>query len=361
MQRGDLAALRRPHGLTGVAAALAAAVLFGVGVPLAKLLVGDVAPLVLGALLYLGAAAALIVWGALARSGRPALGGEPALRRQDLPLLFATSVLGGVVAPLLLLAGLRRLPGVVASLLLNLEAPFTILLAIALFHEHLGRRGAIGAAFVVAGAAIVSGGSLHGGNPMGALAVAGACLAWAVDNNLMQRLSARDPAAIVRAKGILAGASMGVLAFATGDAWPPPATIAAALALGATSYGASLMLALVAMRSLGAARQAAYFATAPFIGTCAAVPLLGERMGIRELAAAAIMAVGVRALVNERHAHRHVHAAVQHEHQHEHDGHHRHAHGPADPPGEPHAHPHRHAALEHEHDHVSDLHHRHRH
>ncbi len=38
-----------------------------------------------------------------------------------------------------MLFGLERLSGVLTSLLLNLEAPFTVLVAMLVFREHLGR------------------------------------------------------------------------------------------------------------------------------------------------------------------------------------------------------------------------------
>ncbi|WP_437607991.1 hypothetical protein WMF20_45120 [Sorangium sp. So ce834] len=110
---------------------------------------------------------------------------------------------------------------------------------------------------------------------------------------------------------------------------------------------------------LGAAREAAYFATAPFLGAVLAIPLLGERPGAADLAAAGLMAAGVALLRSERHAHAHTHAPLEHDHVHTHDEHHRHAHDGAF--DEPHAHPHRHEPLSHDHPHVPDLHHRHEH
>jgi uncharacterized membrane protein len=201
-------------------------------------------------------------------------------------------------------------------------------------------------------------------DPLGALALAGACLAWAVDNNLTQRLSLRDPVAIVQLKA--AGAALGnVLLAASFDASarvPDGRVVAAALVLGALSYGASILLDVYALRLVGAAREAAYFATAPFFGALLAVPLLGEHIGAREASAAALMIAGVRLLLRERHEHVHRHQPLVHEHVHTHDDeHHRHAHDAPVAPGVAHSHEHAHDALEHSHPHVSDAHHRHEH
>ena len=341
----------------GTAAALGAAALFGMSAPAAKLLLARAEPLMLGALLYLGAGVGLTAL-RFAGAGRR---GEASLRRADLPLAAGMTVAGGVVAPVLLLVGLRHVTAVSGALLLNLEAPFTVLLAVLLFGEHLGGRAALGVAAMVLGAATlaVAPGGVLAADATGVLAVAAACLAWAVDNNLTQRLSLRDPLAIAQVKGLCGGGVALGLALAFGVAPPPIGVVGSAAALGFVSYGLSLALAVYAMRAVGAAREAALFATAPFIGALASWLLLHEPFGIRELVALALMVAGVVLLARERHSHRHVHEPLRHDHRHVHDVHHGHAHGAADPPGEPHAHEHVHEPLEHEHPHVSDVHHRH--
>jgi drug/metabolite transporter (DMT)-like permease len=344
----------------GVLAGLAAAVLFGASPPLAKLLLGDVSPLMFSALLYLGAGAALSVMRAVV-SPRDDGAAETPLRREDAWPLLLLTVSGGVVGPFLLLIGLQRLAGAEAALLLNLEAVFTIGLAVVVFGEHLDRAEAVAACLIVAGAVVLTiepGARLTTGG--GALAIAGACLCWALDNNLSQRLSLRDPIAVVRLKALGAGLGSLGLALLTGASFPNLSTAAVALLLGALSFGVSLVLDLHALRTLGAAREAAIFATAPFVGALLAIPVLGERLGARDMVAAAAMALGVCTLVRARHGHVHVHEELFHDHAHTHDVHHQHAHAEEPPPGI-HAHPHRHEPLTHDHAHVSDLHHRHAH
>ena len=349
---------RNPALRDGVAAALSAAALFGFGTPLAKLLLPGTGALPLAGLLYLGAGAGL----AAIVLGRRAGGGtvrEAPLRLHDVPLLAGVVLAGGVAAPVLLLLGLERLPAVDASLLLNLEAPFTALLAVALFGEHLGARALTATALIVlVGAALGDGATGPGERWLGAGLVAAACLGWAVDNNLTQRLSLRDPIAVTLVKALAAGTVNLTLSVATGHSLPAPSRAMAALALGTVSYGLSIALAVRAMRALGAARQAALFAVAPFFGALMSVPLLGERL---DPVALGLMATGVLLLVRERHEHEHVHEPLEHDHRHVHDEHHDHEHADGMAAGEPHAHPHRHGRLSHAHPHVSDAHHRHRH
>jgi drug/metabolite transporter (DMT)-like permease len=367
----------------GALRGLAAAALFGASAPLAKRLLPGVSPAMLAGLLYGGAGLALTGWG-LARRRRASAGApspEAALRRTDLPALAAIVILGGVVGPICMLWGLGRLSAVSGALLLNLESPLTALLAVLLFREHLGWRSALAILVIVGAAALLGAADPPSGAGAGAgagerphlalpaLAVGAACLAWAIDNNLTQRLSVRDPIAVVRIKALGAAGCNLALALATGSPAPHFGLLAAALAVGAASYGVSVVLDFQALRILGAAREAAYFATAPFAGALLAIPLLGQRPGQRELVAAVVMAAGVALLLRDRHDHRHTHDALEHDHLHVHDQHHQHVHDhdhltgahPAAAPGQAHAHPHRHDPLTHEHPHSSDIHHRHRH
>ncbi len=341
----------------GAAYGLLAAALFGLSAPLAKLLLGTVSPQLLAGLLYLGAGVGLGGWRLL----RPASDEAP-LQRRDLPTLAAVVAAGGVVGPLLMLWGLSRVSAVTGSLLLNLEGPLTMLVAVMFFREHLGWRGWLAAALILLGAGVLKlqpGGGTSDG--WGMLAIALACLAWALDNNLTQRLSLRDPFAIVQVKALAAGSFNLLLSLVLGAELPSPAVTSLAALLGLGSYGASVVLDAYALRLVGAAREAAYFATAPFTGTLFAAFFLGAPLGPAELAAMLLMMGGVACLLLERHSHLHQHEPLAHEHSHSHDAHHQHEHGAGDPPGEPHSHVHQHEALVHEHPHSSDLHHRHRH
>ena len=336
---------------------LLAAALLGVSAPISKRLLGDVSPQVLAGLLYLGAGLALTLYRAL----RPATTEAP-LVKADLPKLAAVVAAGGVAGPVLMLFGLQRTSAVTSSLLLNLEAPFTIALAVLVFREHLGRYAAGAMALILAGAAILRlQPGAHRADTPGVLLLAGACAAWALDNNLTQRLSLRDPFALVRVKTLAAGSFNLALGLLIAGRMPSPRVTMAALALGSVSYGASVVLDAYALRLVGAAREAAYFATAPFLGALAAIFLTNERPGWSDGLAMAVMAAGVALLLRERHGHGHAHEALDHAHAHVHDEHHQHAHGPDDPAGEPHAHTHHHAPLAHDHAHTPDAHHRHRH
>ena len=216
-------------------------------------------------------------------------------------------------------------------------------------------------AIVIGGVVLSWEGRALWGGFMGALAIAGACACWAIDNNLTQRVSAGDPVQIAMWKGLVAGAVNTGAALALGSTLPSEARILGALALGFASYGLSLVFFVLALRHLGTARTGAYFSLAPFVGAAISLLIWREQPTALFWVGVACMATGVWLHISERHQHAHVHDEMEHTHAHRHDEHHQHEHDPDDPPGEPHAHPHRHPRMAHSHPHYPDIHHRHRH
>ena len=349
----------------GVAYALGAAALFGASTPFAKLLLGDVQPVLLAGLLYLGSGCGLTIWG-LTNWRRSRQRGGPAreagLKRKDLPWLAGAVFFGGVAGPVLLMLGLAATAASTASLLLNLEGVFTALLAWFAFRENFDRRIALGMAAIVAGGVVLSWAGLpEPGVPWGALAVVGACLCWAVDNNLTRKVSAADPLQVAAVKGLVAGPVNLAIGLAVGGSLPGVLPVLVAGVVGFLGYGVSLTLFVLGLRHLGTARTGAYFSVAPFVGAAVSLAVFREVPGPGFLAAAALMGVGVWLHLTEKHEHEHVHEQLEHDHLHVHDAHHRHDHVPTDPSGEPHSHPHRHESLRHTHAHYPDLHHRHGH
>lgn len=347
--------------LLGPAMALISAALFGASTPLAKLLLGGgVDPWLLAGLLYAGSGIGLGVV-LLARRLMGLAPADAGLKAADLPWLGLVLLSGGVAGPALLMFGLSLTPASTAALLLNAEGLATMVIAWVVFRENVDRRLLTGAVCILAGAAVLSWSGGFAGLGLGAAAVLGACLAWAIDNNLTRKLSAADPVQITAIKGLAAGAANLGLALWHGAKLPGAPVLAGSALVGLFGYGVSLVLFVLSLRHLGAARTGAYFSTAPFIGAGLAIVLLHEPVSARLLAAGALMAVGVWLHLTERHEHEHVHETMEHEHRHVHDAHHQHEHGPGDPPGEPHSHRHRHAPLVHRHPHYPDLHHRHGH
>jgi drug/metabolite transporter (DMT)-like permease len=342
--------------------ALGAAALFGLSAPAGKALLSVTDPWLLAGLLYLGSGVSLGAYRMARGVVSNSRAREATLGRHDWPWLAAAILTGGLIAPVLLMFGLSVVSAAEASLLLNLEGVFTAVVAWLVFREHVDARVAGGMVAISIGAIVLA------WNPeqvvkvsAGALLIAGACLGWAIDNNLTRKVSARDPLQIASVKGFVAGLVNVAIAVSVGASVPGATTVLLAASLGLVSYGISLVLFVLALRGLGAGRTSAYFSTAPFVGALIGVMALAEPMTAGLAFAAVLMLIGVWLHVSERHDHEHVHEAMEHEHRHEHDEHHRHAHDASALAGEPHSHPHIHEALRHRHPHYPDIHHRHGH
>lgn len=344
----------------GAPLALLSAALFGASTPFAKLLIGRIDPWMLAGLLYAASGLGLLGLTAL-RRGLRVRSSEAPLRRADLPWLAAVILFGGIAGPVLLMLGLAATTASAASLLLNLEGLATMAIAWVVFRENVDRRILAGALAILAGAVVLSWSGAEMGFGWGALAIAGACLAWGIDNNLTRKLSSADPVEIATVKGLVAGAINLGIAFGLGASLPETGAIASGALVGFLGYGVSIALFVLALRHLGTARTAAYFSTAPFIGAVLALALFAEPITWQLVVAGLLMGVGVGLHLAERHEHTHIHGPMEHEHRHVHDEHHEHEHAPGDPPGEPHTHRHRHGRLAHAHPHYPDLHHRHSH
>ncbi|APR87532.1 Permease of the drug/metabolite transporter (DMT) superfamily protein [Minicystis rosea] len=345
-----------PHPIrVGAWLAVLAAVSFGVTAPLVKIVGAGAGAFGTAALLYLGAAGVSL----FAPSSKAE---EPPPQKRHLPRLLLVALIGAVIAPTLLAWGLQRASATTASLLLNLEAVFTVLLGWAFYREAIGRQVALAVLLITAGGALLVVGDrgLGGTSWLGPMAIAAASLGWSFDNTLTRPLSDLDPRKVVLMK---AGLGTGLAAMASlllEEARPTAAHALMLVGLGALGYGLSLRFYLLAQRRIGAGRTGSIFAIGPFVGVLVAWSI-GERgMGATTVVAGLLFAIGIHLHVTEQHHHRHHHEPMDHEHAHRHDdAHHDHAH---DPPfaGE-HSHPHRHERREHAHDHGADLHHQHAH
>jgi len=341
----------------GVAFAALAAVLFGVTTPLLERASAGVGPLLAGSLLYLGA---MVGAGGMALLRRRDRGPAPT-RRGMLARVAIIALVGAAVAPALLVVGLGRTDAATASLLLALEAPFTVALARLFLHEHIGGRVLAATLLILAGAVLLIGASLRSvTGASGVVLIAAAAFAWALDNMLSRPLADRDPLQVVALKGLLGGVVSGICGALMAERVPNVRALVALLALGAVGYGVSLQLFLRAQRAIGAARTASVFAVAPFVGVIAAFALGNPWPGPQLPLAIALVAAGVWLHASEHHEHPHHHVTTRHEHMHRHDdGHHGHRHEPM--PAGPHSHPHVHDEVTHSHEHSEDIHHVHPH
>lgn len=315
--------------------ALLAAALFGASTPFAKLLVGDIAPVLLAGLLYLGSGIGLTLIRLVRDRGWHSSG----LTRSEWPWLLGAIFFGGVAGPVALMIGLTTTSGSSASLLLNLEVVLTAAIAWVVFKENADKRIVLGMAAIVAGGLVLSwpGQSTGSSDWAGTALIGVACLCWAIDNNLTRKVSASDALFIAGSKGVVAGFVNTLLALSLGAVLPGFATTLATMSVGLLGYGFSLAMFVLALRGLGTARTGAYFSTAPFIGAFISLVVLGESTGFQFWMAALLMGLGVWLHLTEKHEHAHEHGPLEYEHTHTRE------------------------KVRHSHAHFPDIHHRHRH
>ena len=354
---------------TPILCALITAVLIGGSAPFTKLLLDGAGPLALAALVSLGSGSGALLFslfGTAAGTQRSHVEAPPG--RSDIPWLIGVTVFGGVLAPVTLIFSLPGTPAATAALLLNFEAVATTLIAAAIFGEWVSRRVWVALGCITASCLLLTCDPVTGfGLSLPALGILLTCLFWAVDNNLGQRLSAKDPLLTISIKGIGAGIITLLFAVAAGEPFPDPVTTAAAMVIGFLCYGGlTSILFLLALRGIGAARAGSLLAVSPFFGVLFSLVLFAELPAGAFYVALPVMALGAWLLISEEHSHPHRHPPVVHEHRHRHDDlHHDHTHTVDDPPlssaTDEHSHVHAHAELVHEHPHQPDIHHRHPH
>lgn len=349
--------------MRGIIYALLSALLFGASTPAAKRLLLQIDPLLLAGLFYLGSGLGLTAWLIAKLFFQPPKRQRSSyITKQEVPWLIGTVIVGGIVAPALLMTGLIHTGATATSLLLNFEGVFTALIAWTVFRENVDRRIAIGFAAILFGAVVLSWSRGHQLSiSISSLCILGACLCWGIDNNLTRKISGGDPVFLAAVKGVVAGITNIALAASTGSHFPPTETLLISGVIGFVSYGCSLVFFILALSQLGAARTGAYFATAPFAGAALSIWFLYEPVTGWLLMGGGLMAIGVWLHISERHEHEHSHFIGEHTHEHVHDEHHEHEHQSDDPKGEPHTHAHTHEALTHLHPHFPDLHHQHDH
>lgn len=333
---------------------LLAAALFGASTPLAKWLLDSIGPFTLAGLFYLGGALGVLPFSF--HGGSAQLRRDPHQRR----MLALAVLFGGGIGPVLLLFGLRAAPAASVALWLNTETVATAFIAWAFFREHLDRRTLLAAGLVLAGGLVLAAPEGAAGWRAGAL-VALACVCWGLDNNLTALVSGFTPAQTTLVKGVGAGTVNLAIGLAVEGGLAPFAAIAAALLVGAFSYGLSIMLYISGAQQLGASRSQLLFSTSPFLGVLLAWFMFCEPVILAQIGAAVLMIAGIALMLTATHAHEHTHERMVHTHEHRHDdGHHDHIH-PGLPAGVRHTHEHEHEPVTHTHPHVPDLHHRHEH
>lgn len=344
----------------GIPAAIFSALLFGCGTPLLKLMVNDISPVLLAGIIYFFSGLILFLFFLIGRKRKKS---DEGIHLKDLGSFSGSILFGGILGPVLLMTGLLTIGGSSASLLLNLEGVFTALIAWFVFKENFDKKIVIGMALILLGGVLLSiENSVLIGSFIGILSIMGACLCWAIDNNLTQKLSTQNLFLISSIKGLVAGTVNIMIAFIIGQTIDNFNLIIPTITIGFFSYGISLVLFVYSLRHIGTARTSAYFSSAPFFGAILSILIFNEPITLSILSAGLLMIIGIYFHISENHGHEHIHEFIQHSHSHNHiDEHHFHNHVQRISTDETHTHTHIHEPFTHQHAHFPDIHHRHGH
>ena len=345
-----------PEKRFGILTAVAAAFLFGAAAPLSKPLLAFLNDFQLAGLLYLGASLGVSLILIRQKTFQPPW----RLSKHDGLKLLGAVFFGGILGPILLLAGLRLADAGSVSLWLNLEMVATLVIGYFFFEDHLSRKSWLASGGVLLASLLLAWEGGGAGFKAGGL-IALACICWGIDNHLTALIDGITPAQSTFWKGLFAGSVNLLLGFFIGRYSANGLQTFAALGLGAVSYGLSILLYITSAQNLGATRSQLLFSSAPFFGLILSM-ILGESVTPTQGIALLLFALSIFFLFRETHTHPHLHKPLTHTHTHQHpDGHHDHPHQERTMGQFRHAHQHQHPEQQHAHPHWPDLHHRHEH
>lgn len=296
--------------------AIAAAAFYALNVPCSKILLSELSPVFLAGLLYLGAGFGV---GIMYLFHFKKEDKTERLNKSDLPYTIGMVVLD-IIAPILLMLGVKYGTSGNASLLGNFEIVATTLIAMLIFKEKVTWRLWIAILLITSSSVILT---FEGNNGMsfsiGSLFVLGATLCWGLENNCTRKISEKSTYQIVTIKGLCSGAGSLAISFATKETSFVLEYIPFALLLGFVAYGLSIFTYIRAQKTLGAAKTSSYYSIAPFIGALLAFVLLHEKLSIQYFIALFIMIAGTTFVVYDTliRAHQHQHS---HTFTHTHDG-----------------------------------------
>lgn len=296
--------------------ALLAAIFYAINVPCSKILLNNIPSAFMAGFLYLGAGVGVgIMYIFNAKKERK----EDRLARGDM-LYTVGMIMLDILAPILLMLGIKYGSASSASLLGNFEIVATSLIALIFFKEAVTRRLWLGIVFIMIASAFLTIDGIDSFKlSYGSLFVLLATCCWGLENNCTRKISEKSTYEIVMLKGFFSGGGSVVIAFIVNEKLPQIQYILMAMLLGFVAYGLSIFMYIRAQRDLGAAKTSAYYAVAPFIGSFFAFLLIGEKLHVSYLSGLAFMVIGSAIVVVDTlikyHQHQHEHTII-----HEHDG-----------------------------------------
>ncbi|HBW14532.1 MAG TPA: EamA/RhaT family transporter [Proteiniclasticum sp.] len=282
--------MERKHNLAILWAILAAA-LYAISSPISKILLDEIPPTMMAALLYLGAGIGMSII-SLYRLKTGKMSQEMKLTKKEFPYIISMITLD-IIAPIFLMVGLTMTTPATVSLLNNFEIVATSLIALFIFKEYINKRLWIAISLITISSILLSVENFSNLSfSFGSLLVLLASISWGFENNMTRMLSTKDPMQVVIIKGFGSGFGSLVISLVINETTNNVLYIFMTLVLGFIAYGLSIYLYVYAQRYLGAAKTSAYYAVAPFIGASLSLIIFLELPSFTFIIAMVIMIIG---------------------------------------------------------------------
>jgi drug/metabolite transporter (DMT)-like permease len=230
------------------------------------------------------------------------------IRRADLPLIAGLGLTGVAGYNWLFLTGLTLAPATDGSILVPGTIPIlTMILAVVLLAERIGRRAVLGMAVAIGGLLVVIGFGRHTGSTRlsGDLLFLGSAGFWASYNILVRVAGRRFDAISATLYAMVAGAlfllplallqgSLAEMEAITPRAW---ASIGYLMVFGSILAFVFLQ---IGVARIGAARASAFTLLVPLFGVALSIAFLGERPTLLAMAGGVVVLAGLWLIQTDR-------------------------------------------------------------
>jgi drug/metabolite transporter (DMT)-like permease len=283
-----------------------AAVLYAINIPISKILLKDIDPILMASLLYFGAGVGMFIYSLISKREK-----QSKLTKREMPFTMAMILLD-IIAPILLMLGLKITNSSNATLLNNFEIVATSIIALVVFKEFISKKMWLAILLVTLSSALLSFESIEVLKfSWGSILIILACISWGLENNCTRVLSSKSTFQIVVIKGLFSGLGSMVIAIFLQIKFPSFFLIFATLMLGFISYGLSIFFYVKSQSIIGAAKTSAFYSLSPFIGSFLSFIILKEAFSSNYLISLTIMIFGTALIIFDTlaiaHTHNHTH------------------------------------------------------
>lgn len=280
---------------SGYVFAIISSAMYGSIAPISKPIIQDVEPIMIASLVGLISAGVFAL---------PAIKVKDTITKSSWALIGLVSVLGAILAPVFYFYGLKTTSATNGTILSNAEIIFTVILALFIFKEKIGRYGILSIALVLSGVYLVTS---NFSNPLefdlskiGDVLILCTMFFWALDNNIskivLKRVSTRS---LVFLRSLIGGLILIPIAFLI-ESKVPLESLQNIILLSLVGFTIPTFMFYIAIKKIGTVKTILIFSSSPIFGIIFANLFLGEQIDPLRLLAVPIMLLGMILLYFDR-------------------------------------------------------------